>query len=137
MVRAVIDTNELLEGLTRPGPAADIVDAWIARRFVPCVSTTVALEYEDVLTRKLGPARRAAAMRALPALLARAEYTPVVWRVRPFSTDPGDDMLIECAWAAGADIVTSNLREVRGVEAAFGVGVLAPARFLSRLEATP
>ena len=41
-----------------------------------------------------------------------------------------------CAWAAGADIVTSDIRDHRGVEAAFVVGVQAPAAFLGRLEAS-
>lgn len=47
MRRAVIDTNVLLEGITRKADAGRVIDAWANRRFVPCVSTALALEYEE------------------------------------------------------------------------------------------
>ena len=50
VVRAVIDTNVLFEGLTRTGAAASVVDAWVSRRFQPCISTALALEYQEVLS---------------------------------------------------------------------------------------
>lgn len=77
MIRAVIDTNVLFEGLTHLGPSAEVVDAWVTKKFQPCVSTALALEYQDVLARKLVPSRGDAALRALQALLARCEYVPI------------------------------------------------------------
>ena len=74
MTRAVVDTNVLFEGLTHLGPAAEIVDAWVERRFRPCVSTVLVLEYQDVLAKKLKPIRGEAALMALQALLTRCEY---------------------------------------------------------------
>ena len=46
MLRAVIDTNILFEGLTRVGACSEVVDAWDGLEFVPCVSTALALEYD-------------------------------------------------------------------------------------------
>ena len=46
MLRAVVDTNVLFEGLTSRGDAANVLDRWVARDFVPCVSTALALEYD-------------------------------------------------------------------------------------------
>ncbi len=50
-MRAVVDTNVLVEGLEKMGPCGQVIDLWVARQFVPCVSTALALEYEAVLTR--------------------------------------------------------------------------------------
>lgn len=55
MVRAVIDSNVLLEGITRKGEAGRVIDAWAGRGFVPCASTALALEYEAVLLRRSHP----------------------------------------------------------------------------------
>ncbi len=57
MLRVVVDTSVLFEGLTHLGAAAQVIDAWVAGHFQPCVSTALALEYQDVLGRKLRPSR--------------------------------------------------------------------------------
>jgi len=92
----VVDTNVLIAGLRRSGPAGAVLDAWVERRFQPCVSTALALEYEEVLVRKLGEARRESGLRALQALLARSEYVPVWFTYRPTSPDPADDLVVDC-----------------------------------------
>ena len=133
-MRAVIDTNVLFEGLTKRGVCADIIDAWVDQRFIPCVSTALALEYEEVLVGKLGWVKRTAAMGALVALLNRAEYTPVAQLVRPLSRDPDDDFVIECAFNARATIVTRNIRDLEIAQDVLGLIVVTPEAFLARLE---
>ena len=115
MIRAVIDTNILFEGLSNRGPCGKVLDAWVARRFVPCVSTALALEYEEVLANKFSALRRESVLAALQARLTRAEYVPIISRVRPMSPDPDDDFVIECAYNAGALLVTHNTREFERV----------------------
>lgn len=129
MIRAVIDTNILFEGLTHLGPAADIVDAWVAGEFEPCVSTALALEYEDVLGRKLSPIRGESALKALQALLARARYTPIHFRHQPSSRDPGDDLIVDCVLNSGSVLVTSNVRDFRTPGREWGFVVLRPPDF--------
>ena len=89
MIRAVIDTNVLFSGLTALGTDARLMDAWVERRFVPCVSTALALEYQATLLSKLNPRRRGLAAGALQALLDRSEYVPIHFSYRPASPDPG------------------------------------------------
>lgn len=137
MLRAVIDTNVLFEGLSGRGPCGVVVDAWAGRRFVPCVSTALALEYEEILTNRFGDARRPTVLKALQALLDRVEWVPIIHRIRPFSPDPDDDFLVECAFAAEAMIVTRNLRDLKLAEEALHIPVLTPEDFLSTLEETP
>lgn len=129
----MVDTNVLFEGLTRQGDSAVLVNAWVSGRFLPCVSLALALEYEEVLGNKLGPGKRRLAMPALQALLARAEFVPILYSVRPMSPDPDDDFVIDCAFNAGAQIVTHNLKDFRGAEEALGIGVVSPTEFIARL----
>ncbi|HYI08923.1 MAG TPA: PIN domain-containing protein [Thermoanaerobaculia bacterium] len=52
---------------------------------------------------------------------------------RPYLRDPGDDLVLELAVAAGCGaVVTHNTRDFAGVER-FGVAVLTPAAFLLKL----
>lgn len=134
MLRAVVDTNILLEGLTRKKDPGRVVDAWAARRFLPCVSTALALEYEEVLIDKFGAARRDQVLGALQALLNRVEFTPILSRVRPLSPDPDDDFVIECAFNANALIVTHNLRDLAIANSALGIVVVTATEFLTLLE---
>lgn len=134
MLRAVIDTNVLFVGLTHSGPCGQIVGAWLEERFIPCVSTALALEYEEVLRDKLGDRKRRLALAALPALLHRAEHVPIMLRIRPISNDPDDDMVIECAFCANASIVTMNRRDFVQAHDVLGIDVLSPEEFLDDME---
>jgi predicted nucleic acid-binding protein len=52
LLRVVVDTNVVLEGLTKQGGASGlIVDAWLAGVMAVSVSNALAYEYEDVLSR--------------------------------------------------------------------------------------
>lgn len=130
----MVDTNVLVSGLSRTGPAGAVINAWVERRFRPCVSTALALEYEDVLVRKLGEARRETELKALQALLARSEYVPVRFTYRPASPDPGDDLVVDCVLNSQAVLVTDNERDFRAPSREFGFNVLSPERFLELLE---
>ncbi|MFL6195867.1 MAG: putative toxin-antitoxin system toxin component, PIN family [Thermoanaerobaculia bacterium] len=133
MIRAVVDTNVLFEGLTRLGPAAEVIDAWVDRRFRPCVSTTLALEYQDVLSRKLRPARGEAALMALQALLVRCEYIPIYYSYRPASRDPGDDFIVDCVLNSQATLITYNVRDFADASRRLGFKVLQPVEFMLAL----
>jgi predicted nucleic acid-binding protein len=124
----------VFEGLTRLGPAATVMDAWADRRFRPCISTALALEYQDVLARKLRPARGESALMALQALLVRGEYVPIYYTYRPASRDPGDDFIVDCVLNSRALLVTSNIRDFSEASQRLGFKVLLPSDFALLLE---
>lgn len=130
MLRAVVDTNVLFEGLTHLGPAAEVIDAWVAGKFEPCVSTALALEYEDVLARKLRPGRGEAALKALQALLARARYVPIYYSRRPASPDRGDDLVVDCVLNSQSVLITANVRDFQEPARQWGFAVLRAPDFL-------
>lgn len=134
LLRVAIDTNVVLEGLTKQGGASGlIVDAWLAEIMVVCVSNALSYEYEDVLSRKLSNVRWTELQPVLGHLLNVAQYTNIYFSWRPASPDPGDDFVIDCAMNAGSIVVTSNVRDFRSAKESLGLQVLTPVEFVKIL----
>ena len=134
LLRVVLDTDIVFEGLTRRGGAAGtLVDAWLAGQIYVCVSNAVAYEYVDVLSRKLSTARWERVKPVLAVLLARAHFVTLYYRWRPISPDPGDDHVIDCAMNAGAMVVTANLRHFQTAQKSLGLRVIRAAEAVGRM----
>jgi putative PIN family toxin of toxin-antitoxin system len=134
LLRVVIDTNVVFEGLTKQGGASGlIIDAWLARLIVVCVSNALAYEYDDVLSRKLAPERWIVLKPLLGRLLSIAEYTSIYFSWRPTSPDPGDDLAIDCAMNASAIVVTHNIKDFRSARESLGLRVMTPVEFVNVL----
>lgn len=132
--RVVLDTNIIFEGLTKKNGACGlIIDAWLAGLFQACVSTALAYEYKDVLSRKLAPTRWQGAQTALRTLLDEAEFVAIRYTWRPASPDPGDDLVIDCAMNANALLVTSNVKDFRKAQLELGLNVMTPVEFVMKL----
>lgn len=130
----MVDTNILISGLRRRGPEGAVVDAWANRQFRPCVSTALALEYESVLTRKLGPERRETGLKALQALLTRCEFVPIRFTYRPASPDAGDDLVVDCVLNSRAVLVTANMRDFRRPSEELGFSVVDARHFMDLMK---
>lgn len=123
----VIDTNVVFEGLTKRGNAPGyLIDAWFAGLFNAYVTTTLAYEYADVLSRKLSPNRWNRLQPALQKLLSMSNVVTIHYSWRPISPDIGDDHVVDCAMNAGAVVVTSNIKDFRTAEESLGLMVLTP-----------
>jgi predicted nucleic acid-binding protein len=134
LLRIVVDTNVVFEGLTKQGGASGlIIDAWLAGLVVACVSNALACEYDDVLSRKLSEKRWKKLQPVLGYLLDIAHYTNIYFSWRPSSPDAGDDLVIDCAMNAGAIVVTSNIRDFRNARNSLGLQVITPVEFVGLL----
>ncbi len=133
-LRVVVDTNVVFEGLTKQGGASGlIIDAWLSRLIVVCVSTALAYEYDDVLSRKLSKSRWITVQPILGKLLSIAQYTNIYFSWRPTSPDAGDDLVIDCAMNAGAIVVTSNIRDFQGARESLEMQIMTPVQFVNLL----
>jgi predicted nucleic acid-binding protein len=135
LLRVVLDTNVVFEGLTYGGGAAGlIVEAWLADHlFQAYLSEALAYEYIDVLYRKLDPNRLKQIQPVLDKLISLAHFTQIYYSWRPTSPDPGDDFLVDCAMNAMAVIVTSNLKDLKIAEKSLGLRILNSSQFIREL----
>lgn len=132
----VFDTSVLVAGLrSRRGASFRLLSEIGRGRFELVVSVPLVLEYEDVLARQaealgLDPVGRDA---VLDFVCRESSHQEVFFLWRPLLPDPGDDMVLEVAVAAGCDrIVTFNLRDFAAA-ASFGVAAVAPGAFWQEL----
>ncbi|MCB0167463.1 MAG: putative toxin-antitoxin system toxin component, PIN family [Anaerolineae bacterium] len=134
MLRAVIDTNVLFEGLTQQHSlAGSIIDAWLVDLFQPYTTNALVSEYADVLSRKLSPQRWHQLQPLLGTLLTKTQFVEIHYTWRPISPDPADDHIIDCAMNANAIIVTANLRDFRRAKDMLGVTIMSPFEFVVEL----
>jgi putative PIN family toxin of toxin-antitoxin system len=113
--RVVLDTNVVVAALrSSRGASFRLISEIDSGHFEICVSVPLVLEYEAVLVRQarsLGLARRDVSD-FLDYVCSVARRQPIFLLWRPRLKDPGDDMVLEAAVAAGARyIVTFNKRD--------------------------
>lgn len=139
MLLVVLDTNVLVSGLRSAYGASNAVLRRLALGdYRVAVSTALCLEYEDVLRRpELLPHYSPQQLTTfLDSVCALAVEAYIYFRWRPFLSDPKDDLVFECALAAGAShIVTHNGSDFKGADA-LGISIVTPRQFLSILPPT-
>jgi putative PIN family toxin of toxin-antitoxin system len=132
-VLAVIDTNILVSGLQSSlGASSEVLRRLALRHFRAAISTTLVFEYEDVLHRPgLIPAYSNSQIDTfLDSFCSVAEEALIYFLWRPFLPDPKDDMVFECALAAGASYIITHNRDDFPGAADFGISMVTPGRFL-------
>ncbi len=140
-MKVVIDTNVLVAAArSRNGASFELVSMLPSRRFEFALTVGVYTEWQAVLTRPehLPPGvTREAALGFVRYLASVAYLQDVHFLWRPFLRDPGDDMLLECAFASGSEfIVTHNVKDFRRVEQ-LSIRAITPADFLKLLRSEP
>ena len=135
--RAIIDTNVLYAGLySATGASFQILRLIEGGHLVPLLSTTLLFEYEEVLRRnqELLKLSDRAIDNVLDGLCSNGECRRIHFLWRPQLSDPKDDHVLELAVAAaGADIVTHNLKDFAKASA-FGVRIVRPGELLGELK---
>lgn len=137
-IRVVLDTSVLVAAArSRNGASFKLVSAIPDSRWQICLSVAVYTEWQAVMTRPehLPPGSDAGSALAFTRYLASvAHLQDIHFLWRPFLRDPDDDMILECAVAAGcAYIVTHNVKDFRRTEQ-LGVKAVTPAEFLQILK---
>lgn len=135
--RIVIDTNVLVAALrSNRGASFRLITEIDSGHFEICVSVPLVLEYEAALVRQ---ARSFSFTRRdisdfLDYLCSVARRQPIFFLWRPRLKDPGDDMVLEAAVAAGARyIVTFNKRDFESGHP-LPVRLATPQEFLQTIE---
>jgi putative PIN family toxin of toxin-antitoxin system len=134
--RVVLDTNVVVAAIrSRRGASFELLQRVGAGSFEIAVSVALVLEYESVLLRHVGESHltHQDVINLVDFLCEAGTWQEIFFLWRPYLRDPGDDLVLELAVAAGSGaVVTHNTRDFAGTER-FGVEVLSPAAFLLRL----
>ena len=133
----VFDTCVFIAALrSRRGASFRLLELVGTGRFEIVLSLPLALEYEAVGRRHLPETTLNDAQfeSILGYVYRTADFREIYYSWRPTLVDPGDDMILELAVAAGrATIVTFNKADFRGAER-FGIRVCLPREVLAEVE---
>ncbi len=115
-MRIVVDTNVFVGACIGRGPASRVLEACIQERLAPQLSSTLLLEYTDLVGReaifKNARFNYEQRRKLLLAFSSVCEWREVHFKWRPNLRDEADNHLIELAISSNAPIiVTENLRD--------------------------
>ena len=132
-----LDTNTLVQALASGHPYHPILQAWISGRLTIAVSTSILLEYEEVITRMSGIARWQKFTRILELVEATSDN---LIRVSPsfefhiVTADPDDNKFTDCAITTAADYLISDDHHFAPlVDSGHKTKLIRPSQFLVTL----
>lgn len=132
----MLDTSVLVAAVrSRRGASFELIARLGTGAFDVAVSVSLVLEYESVLFRHLtASSLNENDVRVLIDYICDiAVRQKIFFLWRPHLRDPGDDLILELAVAAGCDaIVTHNVRDFAGAEK-HRVRIVTPKQFLQEL----
>jgi len=135
-VRAVLDTNALLQSVGLKSTFRPIYNALLAGDYELVVSTSILLEYEEVLGQHHGPYLTATTLASL-LLLDNLVRQRISYDFRLVEDDADDDKFVNAYIAGQADYLVTDDRHFRTVLAARfpAVRVVSAEAFLGLLAA--
>lgn len=107
MYPVVIDTNCLLQIISRKSPYRPIWDAFLEGRYTLCITNEILDEYQEILEQQI---TATVAENVVMLLLnqTNVEFLDPHFRMGIITADPDDNKFIDCAFAAGADYLVSE-----------------------------
>jgi len=132
MIKAVIDTNSLLNSIPKKGSLRWLYDAFRNEEFVWVCSNEIITEYAEVIDRELSHQAMEIVFSIMLTAVNTQRYEPSYkWQL--VSEDPDDNKFVDCALGANVDyLVTSDrhLRNLLKIKDLFPpVPVVTPAQF--------
>lgn len=103
----VIDTNCLIQMMSKRSPYRPIWDAFLGRRFVLCVSNEILDEYQEIIELHT-TAQIAENVILLIMNSSNVNYVDPRFRLQLITLDPDDNKFVDCAFASGADYIVSE-----------------------------
>ena len=137
-MNVVIDTNVWISALiSKDGVSREVIRWALLEKIAPQISTTLFLEYEDVMRREKIQSLCSLSIEdqeeLFQAFLSTCKWNEIFYLWRPNLDDENDDFLIELAVASNSSvIVTDNIKDVEHGELKFDIEVLTPKQFVER-----
>ena len=103
----VIDTNCLVQILSKHSPYRPIWDAFLSKHYVLCVSDEILDEYQEINELQATP-QIAENVIMLILNSSNVKYVDPHFRLGLITSDPDDNKFVDCAFAIGADYIVSE-----------------------------
>lgn len=103
----VIDTNCLIQMMSKKSPYRPIWDAFLGKRFVLCVSNEILDEYQEIIEEQT-TAQIAENVILLLMNSSNVNYVDPHFRLQLITADLDDNKFVDCAFASGADYIVSE-----------------------------
>ncbi len=122
MLRVVLDTNVLVSATISNGRSRELLRRGMANRFSIIISDLILQELESVLSRSEFKIGKEEINMIILTLKGSSEFVRVTSKLEAVKADPKDDMIIETAYDANADMIVSGdshllaLHDFRGIK---------------------
>jgi len=107
MARLVLDTNSLLQCISRRSRYHDLWLSLLDGRNTLCVTTEILEEYAEILERKTSPKFAELALNVITNNRYTLFVTPY-YHFRLIVADPDDDKFVDCAVAGNAKYIVTE-----------------------------
>ena len=107
MARLVLDTNSLLQCISRRSKYHDLWLSMLDGRNELCVSTEILEEYAEILERKTSPKFAELALDVISNNPYTVFITPY-YHFKLIVADPDDDKFVDCAVASNAKFIVTE-----------------------------
>jgi putative PIN family toxin of toxin-antitoxin system len=137
-MNVIVDTNVWISALiSKDGASREVIRWALLDKITPQISTTLFLEYEDVMKREKIQTLCSLTIQEqdelFQAFLSTCKWNEIFYLWRPNLIDEGDDFLIELAVASNSlVIITDNVKDIECGELKFNIEVLTPKQFIKR-----
>ncbi len=132
--RVVLDSNVITSGFLFGGPPARLIEHIVNGTIHGFTSLPILDEVREVLQRpKLGLSPEQA-FRLIEELHNSCALVKPSRRVRAIIDDPDDDMILECAFEANADLIISGDAHLLNLGCWEHIRILSPSRALKEIE---
>ncbi len=134
-MKAVLDTGVVVAGIFWKSEPYRCLMAFARRQYSLALTEDVFAEYARVAWRLKQQENLTVNPEPwLNFIRDKATFFLPTPLTKPVCRDPKDDPFIECALSGGAGIVVSRDKDLLALEKPFGIEIMTPRRFLSRLK---
>ena len=107
MARLVLDTNSLIQSISRRSPYHELWVSFLDGRNNLCVTTEILNEYAEILERKTNSYFSSLALEVIINSRHKIFVTPY-YKFRVIANDPDDDKFVDCAIASNAKYIVTE-----------------------------
>lgn len=137
-MKVVFDTNVVVSACFWRGAPFECLAAWSTARVAAAISPPLLTEYEETFEELLLDYGDRLHVNWIDLLRASTEMVFPVERALGATPDPFDEMVLECALAARADVIVSGDKKHLLVLGSYrSIPILSPADFLRKLDQRP